>query len=183
MAKSSSDYYQLIYMCFIGVGLILSIISLFVSSTKNSNILISSYSLISFGLILMIGTFIQNILSKQNRSFFQFLLALLTNVGPFLLLFGILAFSIYLVAVYKNKLDGGNMSSSYELFSRLFILFLFVQIYIMYKGTQNPSFLETGVIPNMYTSFVYLAGVINVSIVVILFTILKYFSTDGFSTL
>ena len=182
--KTEGEYYQMFYMTFIRVGLLLATISIFVPSSSNSNLLISSYAFISFGLLLMIGFFIQKITSQpKNLSFSNFFLALLSNVGPFLLLFGIVGFSLYLVIFYKNKLDSGYVTSSYEFFSRLSTFFISVQVYIMNQSVKSGSFSESGVVPQIYSSFVYLTGVINVSVVMILYTILKYFSTDGFSNI
>jgi hypothetical protein len=179
MPKTQEEVFQIIYNGLIFVGIILSIVALSINSHSNANVSISSYTFISAGVILIIGFLINKILNLPNLSKLGFFSVFLTNVGPFLLLIGILAFTLYLIITFKDKINSGNISSAYGLFSKLTIAFILIQLYITYYGMQSPEFKESGSLSKIYSSFSYLVGVINVSIVLILASILKYFSTDG----
>lgn len=180
MLKSHEEVFQIIYNGLIFVGVILSIIAFFINSNSNANIYISSYTFIIAGVILIIGYLINKILIRStDTSIIRFLIIFLTNIGPFLLLMGILAFTLYLIISFKDKINNGNISSAYGLFSKLSLAFILIQLYITYNGMQNQNFKENGTLAKIYSSLSYLVGVINVAIVLILASILKYFSTDG----
>ena len=179
MAKSQEEVFKIVYNGLIFVGMILSIVALFIDSKSNANLYISSYTFISAGIILLIGFLIHKILKSPNASNAGFFSTFLSNVGPFLLLIGLLSFMLYLVISFKNKIDSGTLSDGYALFSKLAVAFVLIQLYITYNGMQNSNFNETGAISKIYGSFSYLIGVINVFIVAIMATILFYFSTDG----
>jgi len=179
MPNTEDEVFKIIYSGLIFVGTILSIIALSINSTSNANISISSYTFISSGIILIIGFLITKILNRPDPNRTSFFFTFFTNVGPFLLLIGILAFTLYLIITFKDKINSGHVSNGYALFSKLTIAFILMQLYITYNGMQSSNFKETGTLSKMYSSFAYLVGVINVCIVLILASILKYFSTDG----
>ena len=179
MPNTQEEVFQIIYSGLIFVGIILSLIALSISSNSNANISISSYTFISTGVILIIGFLINKIMKRPNPETTGFFSIFFNNVGPFILLIGILAFTLYLLISFRDKISSGNITSAYGLFSKLSIAFIMIQLYITYNGMQKSSFKDTGALPKIYSSFSYLVGVINVSIVLILASILKYFSTDG----
>jgi hypothetical protein len=179
MQDAQEQAFQIIYQGLIFVGIILSIISLSISSDSNSTLSISSYSFITTGIVLLVGVLINKIMNRPNSSTSNFFYIFFNNIGPFILLIGILAFTLYLLVTFKEKIDSGNVSSGYTLFSKLSLAFILIQLYVTYNGMQKQSFKETNTLPKIYGSFSYLIGVINVSIVVTLACILKYFSTDG----
>jgi hypothetical protein len=131
------------------------------------------------GVVLLVGFLINKIINRPNSSSSGFISIFFNNVGPFILLMGILSFTLYLLITFKNKINSGNISNSYNLFSKLSLAFILIQIYITYNGMQKQSFKETNALPKIYSAFSYLIGVINILIVATLASILKYFSTDG----
>jgi hypothetical protein len=177
MAKTNEEILQIIYFGLVFVGAILAIISLSVTTDSSANLSISSYTFLSAGIILMIVLLSNKI--KTGGSTMEFLSAFITNTGPLLLLLGIIGYTLYLIITFKDKIDSGSLSDSYGLFSKLSICFILMQLYIIYNGMQNANFRENGTISKMNSSYSYLAGVINVFIVVTLSTILFYFTTDG----
>jgi hypothetical protein len=179
MPKTQEEVFQIIYNGLIFVGIILSIVALSINSHSNANVSISSYTFIMAGVILIVGFLINKILNRPDTAKIGFFSAFFTNVGPFLLLMGILAFTLYLIITFKDKINSGNITNAYGLFSKLSVAFILIQLYITYNGMQSQNFKETGSLSKIYSSFSYLVGVINVSIVLILASILKYFSTDG----
>ena len=179
MQNAQEQSFQIIYQALIFVGIVLSIIALSINSNANANVSISSYTFIISGIVLLVGFLINKIMNRSNSSSSGFISIFFNNVGPFLLLLGILGFTLYLLITFKDKIDSGNISSGYGLFSKLSLAFILIQLYITYNGMQKQSFKETSALPKIYSAFSYLVGTINLSIVLILACILKYFSTDG----
>jgi hypothetical protein len=179
MYDAQEQAFQVIYKGLIFVGVILSIISLSIKSTSSATLSISSYTFIATGIVLIVGFLINKIMNRPDPAKYWFISLFFYNIGPFLLLLGILGFTLYLIISFKDKINSGNISSGYGLFSKLSVAFVLIQLYITYNGMQKQSFKETASLPKIYSSFSYLVGVINVFIILILSCILKYFSTDG----
>lgn len=77
MAKSQEEVFQIVYNGLIFVGMILSIVALFIDSKSNANLYISSYTFISAGIILLIGFLIHKILKNPNASNADFFFCIL----------------------------------------------------------------------------------------------------------
>ena len=84
---------------------------------------------------------------------------------------------------YKNNIIAGHVSSGYNSFSNIVSLLLFIQLYIVYTNISTETFESTGKISPLTSSIIYLLSVLSGICSVILFTILKYFTTDGFTVL
>lgn len=165
---------KIVYISLIAVGCILSLIALSLTSKSSVDVSISAYSILAFGIVLFIGGLIINI--PANVSFFKLFI---NNLGPFVLTLCIVGYLLSLVIIYKAQIVNGDVSTGYGLFSKLSLLFIIIQIAICYNGINEKSYLENGTMSKVYSRLTYLVGVVNIAIVTILATILKYFSTDG----
>jgi len=179
MPKTQEQVFQIIYSGLIFVGVILSIVAFFINSKTNANVFISSYTFIISGVTLLVGFLIHKIINRTDLTLFQSFFSIFSTLGPFILLLMILGFMLYLIIKFMDKINNGNTSSSYQLFSKLSLVFVLLQLYITYCGMQGSSFKEGGSISKIYSSFAYLVGVINITIVLTCWSILNYFSTDG----
>jgi hypothetical protein len=99
--------------------------------------------------------------------------------GPFLLMLGTIGFLMYLTIFYMSAIIAGQVSPNYSNFSNIVVMLLLVQIYIIYQNITNSNFISTGKLSKITLSLLYLVGVINALCSLILFTLLKYFRTDG----
>jgi hypothetical protein len=179
MQKSQEQVFQIVYSGLIFVGVILSILSLFAGGNSTANIFISSYTFIITGVTLLVGFLIHKIINRSDLTLFQSFFILLSTTGPFILLLGVLGFTLYLIINFMNQINSGNVASSYKLFSKLSLVLILIQLYITYRGMQTPGFKDNGSISKIYSSFAYLVGVVNLAIVLTSWSILNYFSTDG----
>jgi hypothetical protein len=68
------------------------------------------------------------------------------------------------------------------LFINIIVLLLFAQFYIINSNINTEKFETTGKLTKVVFSIMYLLGVITAICSIILYTILKYFSTDGFTS-
>ena len=98
---------------------------------------------------------------------------------PFLLILAIIAYMLYLLIYYKRKILEGHVSSGYHSFSNIIVVLMLVQLYVVYDNSND----DVMTISKGTLSIMYLLNVLIGIAVVILNTILKYYSTDGFQVL
>ena len=84
---------------------------------------------------------------------------------------------------YKNNIIAEHVSYGYYSFSNIAIILLLIQLYIVYTNISTDSFEKTGKMPKVTSGIIYLFGILTAICSIILFTILKYFTTDGFTSL
>jgi hypothetical protein len=63
------------------------------------------------------------------------------------------------------------------------ILLFLIQIYFVYTNIDSDKFTATGKMSKVTSSLIYLLGVLTWTCSLILFTVLKYYTTDGFKTI
>lgn len=108
------------------------------------------------------------------------ILAFIITAGPFLLNAGTIMFFIYLLQKYRNIINDGHVSKQYSFFATVSIFLVFFQIILFYNGMKTPVFKQQHVLPNLYNSASYLVGILNLYVVITIYVILKYYTTDGF---
>jgi hypothetical protein len=118
-----------------------------------------------------------------QSSSLESLLSILMATGPFLLMLGVIAFILYLMIKYKELIIEEKVSKGYYTFSNISVILLLIQLYIVYVNINTPKFDETGKMSQFASSLIYLLGVLGTISSIILFTILKYFTTDGFTSM
>ena len=95
----------------------------------------------------------------------------------------VISMLLYLIVKYKDNIIQNHVSSGYYSFSNISALLIFIQLYIIYTNVFKDKFQNTGKIGKVTSSFIYLLGVISLMTVIILYIILKYYTTDGFTTI
>ena len=176
MQTKTRDMYSIVYNSFIIVGGVLSIISLFIDSKTAAPLSITAYTCITLGVILIMSTLINNLNTSNISDLFM---ALKLNIGPFIFMTLTLVYLLYLTITYRKRIESGEISDSYYTFNNITILLIGIQIILLYAGMDRPSFKSQGVIPLMYSSFIYLVGFVNIVFAFTLGVILSYFTTDG----
>ena len=86
---------------------------------------------------------------------------------------------LYLIITYSNLIGDGHVSDSYYIFSNISIVLFLLQIYLLYTNMDTPEFKNTHKLSKLTSSLIYLLGVITSVCAIIIFTILKHFTTDG----
>jgi lysylphosphatidylglycerol synthetase-like protein (DUF2156 family) len=132
--------------------------------------------------IMMILLILFNNIFKvpQSGTTFQIISSIIMTTGPFLLMLGLIGFIMYLIIFYMNPIMENKVSPSYFTFSNIAIILFLLQIYIVYTNISTEKFETTGKLNKITSSLMYLLGVLTTICSLILFTILKYFRTDGF---
>jgi amino acid transporter len=115
----------------------------------------------------------------QGKPTFEMITTILMASGPFLLMLAVIAFILYLIITYSKIISEGRVSNGYYTFSNISIILFLLQIYLLYSNMDTEKFKQTYKLSSITSSLLYLLGVITSMCSLILYTILKYFTTDG----
>lgn len=179
-----ADWYSGIYKACIIASLVAFIIGFFTQSQTALGAYIAGYSVLTLGIMMILLILFNNVLSvSSNGSAFQIIYSILMTSGPFLLILAVIGFVLYLLINYKDRIIAGHIAPSYNSFSNIIVMLLLLQVYLVYTNISTDSFKSTGKISKVTSSFIYLLGVLTSICSIILATILKYYSTDGFTNI
>jgi hypothetical protein len=169
-----------IYKAFIFASVIMFIISFFSSGETKINSLITAYSTLSISVIMIMLILINGVLKmSQSQTLFNFIFSILLTSGPFLLMLTIIGLMLFCIISYSSSISKGNVSANYFTFNNIIGILFLLQIYMLYNSVISDKFQQTGKVSKIILSLVYLIGTITGICSLILFTILKYFTTDG----
>jgi hypothetical protein len=178
----SNNWYSTIYKAFIIASVVTFIIGFFSPTNIYLGAYIAGYSVLTLGIMMILIVLFNNILkSSANNSSFSSIPAILMISGPFLLILAVISFILYLLINYKNIINSGHVSPSFNSFSNIIVLLLLFQNYLIYTSVGSDSFETSGKLSKVTTSLLYLIGILTAICSIILYTILKYYSTDGFA--
>lgn len=176
-----SDWYPTIYRACIYAGMIAFIIGFFTDSNTSLGAYIAGYSVFTLGIMMILVILFSNIIKvTQNESIMKIIYAILMATGPFILILGVISFVLYLLINYKDNIVAGQVAPGYNSFSNIIVMLLLLQFYLVNSNISTEKFEATGKISKVVSSIIYLLGVVTAICSIILYTILKYFSTDGF---
>ena len=179
-----NDWYSSIYKGLIITGVISFIIGFFTQGSVSLGSYIAGYSVLTLGIMMVLLIVFNSVLKfTENQSTFQTIYTILSTSGPFILMLGVISFILYLMITYKNNIIAEHVSYGYYSFSNIAIILLLIQLYIVYTNISTDSFEKTGKMPKVTSGIIYLFGILTAICSIILFTILKYFTTDGFTSL
>jgi len=177
------DWYSSIYKAFIIAAIISFIIGFFTEGKTSLGSFITGYSVLILGIMMILLILFNGIMKvTSGQTMMQTMYTFLFTTGPFLLMLGVISFILYLLITYKAIILDNHVSKSYYSFSNITIILIFIQLYIVYTNITTNNFETSGKFSKVTSSMVYLLGVLSAISSIILFTILKYFTTDGFST-
>jgi hypothetical protein len=178
------DWYSSVYKGFIISAIISFVIGFFSEGNVSLGAYIAGYSVLILGIMMILLILFNSIMKiTEGQSITQILYTILLTSGPFLLMLGVIAFILYLIITYKSIILDNHVSNSYHSFSNINVILILIQLYIVYTNITTESFEKTGKISKVTSSMVYLLGVLSAISSIILYTILKYFTTDGFKLL
>jgi hypothetical protein len=178
------DFYSTIYKAFIYASIVAFIIGFFTDSKLSLGAYISGYSALILAILMILIILFSNILRvEQNSSMFQTLYSIFMTSGPFILLLAVISFVLYLLIFYQNNIVKGHVAPGYSSFSSIIVMLVLIQVYMVYTNINTDKFEVTGKIPRLASSIIYLIGILSAISSIVLYTILKYYSTDGFSTI
>lgn len=172
------DWYSTIYKACIYAAVVSFVLGFFTESTTSLSAYLAGYSVLILGIMMIVIILFSNVLKTTgNDNIFQLFYSIMMTSGPFLLILGVISFVLYLLIKYKNNIIEGHISPSYNSFSNIIVILLMLQLFII---INNEKFETTGKLSKVLSSVIYLLGVLTFISSIILYTVLKYYSTDGF---
>lgn len=179
-----SNWYSSVYKALIMASVVAFAIGFFSQGKVSLGAILSGYSVLILAVMMILLILFKGLIKVTNgQSTFQVLLTIITTTGPFLLMLGVIGFILYLIINYKTNIIANHVSPSYYTFSNIAIILFLIQIYFVYTNIDSEKFTSTGQISKVTSSLIYLLGVLTLSCSLILFTVLKYYTTDGFRPL
>jgi hypothetical protein len=174
------NLYTGIYKSLIFASIILLVISFFTSGNTTIGALISGYSVLTLSILMILVILLNNLMpTMQGKPTKELLMAILMAMGPFFLMLFVIGIILYLIITYKNVISDGHVSNNYYTFSNITVLLFLLQSYLLYTDMDTDKFELTKKISKITSSLVYLIGVLTLICSLTLYTILKYFTTDG----
>jgi hypothetical protein len=170
------SWLSIIYLSFIIVGSILAFFTLGSNNKNSLNANIAAFSSIAMG-ILLLGAYMVKELQKYTEIN---MLILMTNIGPFIPLLWVLGISLYNLITYSDKIIEGQISKNYTTYNYISLILILIQSMIIIYSINDKSFVVSGKINKINSMFIYLIGLLNIIVSIIISTILRYFTTDGF---
>jgi hypothetical protein len=178
-----TGWYQSIYKAFIISAIISFVIGFFSEGKVSLGSYITGYSVLILGIMMILLILFNSIMKiTEGQSILQILYTILLTAGPFLLMLGVIAFILYLMINYKSIILEDHVANGYHTFSNINIILILIQLYIVYTNITSDSFEKTGKMSKVTSSIIYLLGVLSAISSIILYTILRYFTTDGFTS-
>lgn len=175
------NWYASVYKALFMASVIAFIISFFTTGTVSLGALLSGYSVLILAVMMILLIIFNNVIKvKTDASTINVLISILSSSGPFILMLGVITLILYLVIRYQDIIVAGHVANSYYTFSNIAIMLFLVQIYIVYNNIASDKFQTTGRISPTTSSIIYLLGLLSWVCSLILFTVLTYYTTDGF---
>jgi hypothetical protein len=137
------------------------------------------YEFLAAGFIIKAGS-IASILAKGDCvSKDQTLMFFLMSVCPFIVIVFLILAILYILNTYFNRIVGGKVSKGYTTFSKMFIVILIAQLALFYNATKEEKYKTENIISPIYGMLIYLLSVINILVLITIYVILAFYSTDG----
>jgi len=177
--------YMYAFYTFIYTSLILFIMSFFTSSYTYIGSIICADASLSVALIIIMVDILYNLFNKsiERTSSQSLLFNVISSIGPFLFIFVILAFSVYYMTSFKDKILSGQVSPSYMTFNNMSTVLIILQTLVLFSAVTNKTYRQTGKISRITASLLYLVSLINVICLYTIYIVLNYYVTDGMASM
>ena len=176
------DWFSKVYEAFIVSCIVAFIIAFFTEGQTSLGAYIAGYSILILALMMILLVLFNRIMGvPSTESSVKILIRLIMSSSPFLIMLGITIFLFYLIITYSQRIVEKTLSPSYFSFNNIALILLFIQLYTVYKILLDPQFQTTGKIQKLNTSLLLLLSTLIFICSTIIYIILKYYTTDGFS--
>lgn len=142
----------------------------------------AGYSLLMIGIFLILLFMIRNLMIHLNNaeSIITRIFKIVSASAPMVLMLGVIIFMLLMITNYGNRIAENRISDSFYKFTNISVILLLIQVYTLYSSVDNDKrFDATGQMSKLSSSMLYLFGLLTLICSLVIFTILKYFTTDG----
>lgn len=162
------------FICFILYG--------FTTGDTAYGSLVAGYSSLTLGILMIITLVLMgSLVLVEGKGLLEVFTILLSTIGQFLLLLSVIGFMLYLIIYYKGVIKSGHVANGYYSFTTITTLLILIQSYIIYTNLDSERFNVTNKLPKVATHILYLLGVLTWMSSLVIYIILKYYTTDGFT--
>jgi hypothetical protein len=154
-------------------GIIITLITMMIGS-NNPNTLSGiqiGLGFILFGVLMYCNLRINDIYNVKN------IFELILDVMPYLLIICSIIICIYIIGSYFTKISTDRVSDSFKLFKNWFIILTIFQVASIIYYYSKPSDKKKS------DYLIYIFGIFNSLFLIIMYTSLTYFTTDGFTNI
>jgi len=151
-------------------GIIITLITM-ILGTNHPNTLtgqLIGLCFILFGVLMYCNLRINDIYNVKN------IFELITDILPYILIISSLIFGMYICGKYFTKISSDKVSDSFRLFKNWFVILSLSQVTSIVYYYSKPGDKKKS------DYLIYLFGIFNLVFLIIMYTSLTYFTTDGF---
>jgi hypothetical protein len=180
MTTQTFELYSSVYKGFITTAIITFLIGLTASGATTLNCYQVGYVVFALAIMLILIRLLNNLqtIYKNTAS----VGTTIFTIAPFILILFCISGLLYMNVIYKDIIVNGNVSGGYYTFSNTAVILLLIQLSIITSSMSEDTFTQKG-FSSVTNSSVLLIGVLTSICTNIVRTILKYYTTDGFSML
>ena len=182
------NWYNSTYNALLIVSVMLFLIAFGTTGDVNIGTTISAYSLLVLSIFMILVLVVNTTLLTETNDMtgFESIMDILRTTGPLFLILGVIGFVLYLLIYYKNDILENRVSNSYYTFSNITTLIVLTQIYLLYTNmknmkTTNDSFNNPFILSKVVSGGLLIIGLFSLMSSMVLYTILRYYTTDGFT--
>lgn len=138
---------------------------------------IAGYSLLVIAIAMLNLRILKSLRENPSVPKNELMLYTIQASTPFWFIFGVLCYSINVIVSFKERIIEGKVADGFYVFNNILLVLYLLMTYLLYTGF---SYVHTGVIISKLTSsLLYLYGVMALIGTIIVYIILKFYSTDG----
>jgi hypothetical protein len=178
----SGDFSELqsgIYKSLINVSVFVFLIGLATTGKTSLYCYQAGYVSLAFSIMLILIKILNNLQSKKDNM--PSIGTIFLNIVPFIIILLSISALLYFNFTYMNIIIEKRISTGFTIFSNIVIILLLIQTYVIYSAVSSKNFDEKGISSVTSGTILLLAVLTGISTNIIR-TILKYFTTDGFTS-
>lgn len=98
---------------------------------------------------------------------------------PLLLIVLPIIFLIYILIKHSGRIINNQVSNNYYYFSNISMFLIFIQTIIVFKSLHSKNSESKGGLSKLSNSVLYLFSLLNITSLIILYSVLTYFTANG----
>jgi hypothetical protein len=99
---------------------------------------------------------------------------LITDVLPYLFIMMTILFAVYIIGKYFKKISNNTINDDFKMFKNMFLILTILQVASILYYYSRPGEKKKS------DFLIYILGIFNTVFLIVMYTSLTYFTTDGF---
>jgi hypothetical protein len=151
-------------------GIMITIITMIIG-TNNPNTLFG----LNVGLMVMLFGILMSFIKKWNETYtVKNIFELIVDVLPYLFIIISIVINVYIIGKYSKKISTNMVNNDFNFFKNMFLILTILQASSIIYYYSRPSDKKKS------DFLIYILGIFNSVFLIIMYTSLTYFTTDGF---